>query len=366
MSSSHDSRDDIPGNSSSPQSTFNARPPSVGTCLHTDDNELSRLTFHRGVLAIIGIGILSTYTGLIIGQLKSRYMQIHSMADAGELLLGRFGRETLGMAQLIFFVFIMGSHILTFSIMMNVLTEHSTCTILFSAIGLIVSFVLTLPRRLENLSHTSLISFISIIGAVLTTMAGVSITNMAPRSIPLVSPRPTIHETCLAIANVVFAYAGHVAFFTLFSELRTIEDYPKALALLQMSEVILYTVTAIVIYAFVGADIASPALNSAGRIFRKIAYGIAIPTVSRQPEIFGQFELTKIPKIVIGGVVNAHVAVKFIYVRIFRGTNAMHTKTFGGRAAWAVICVVLWMVSWIIAESIPVFNDILGLAVSRL
>lgn len=65
----------------------------------------------------------------------------------------------------------------------------------------------------------------------------------------------------------------------------------------------------------------------------------------------------------IGGVVNAHVAVKFIYVRMFRGTASMHTRSFTARAAWAAICATLWTLSWIIAEGIPIFNDVLGLAV---
>jgi hypothetical protein len=62
-------------------------------------------------------------------------------------------------------------------------------------------------------------------------------------------------------------------------------------------------------------------------------------------------------------VINAHVAVKFIYVRVFRGTNSMHSGSLTARVVWAVICVMLWVLSWIIAESIPVFNDVLGLAV---
>lgn len=41
----------------------------------------------------------------------------------------------------------------------------------------------------------------------------------------------------------------------------------------------------------------------------------------------------------------------------------MHTRTFFARVAWAAICGVLWLFSWIIAEGIPVFNDVLGLTV---
>lgn len=201
------------------------------------------------------------------------------MADAGDILLGRVGRSTLDVAQLIFFVLVMGSHILTFSIMMNVLTEHSSCTIIFSVVGLLISFMLTLPRRLERLSHISSVSFVSIVGAVLTSMIGVTLVKQGPMYVAAVAPPPKVHDACLAIANVIFAYAGHVAFFTLFSELKELKDFPKALALLQMSEMVLYTVAAIVIYVYIGPSVNSPALNSAGALFRKISYAIATPTV---------------------------------------------------------------------------------------
>ncbi|PTU22373.1 hypothetical protein P175DRAFT_0431285 [Aspergillus ochraceoroseus IBT 24754] len=307
---------------------------------------LATLGLVPGVAVIIGVGILTTYTGLVIGQFKCRHLHIHSMADAGEILLGKVGREVLAAAQLVFYMFIMGSHILTFSIMMNVLTEHSACTIIFSIIGLLVSFAFTLPRRLEELSHLSTISFISIVGAVFITIIGTSVTKSSTGPISFFPPKATAHDTMVAIANVVFAYAGHVAFFTLFSELKEIEDYPKAVALLQGSEIILYTVSAIVIYVFAGPGVASPALNSAGSPFRKIAYGIAIPTI------------------VIGGVVNAHVAVKFQYVRLFRGTQTMHTRSLSSRFIWGMLCMMFWALAWLIGESIPVFNDILALASS--
>ncbi|KAJ5369593.1 hypothetical protein N7509_014205 [Penicillium cosmopolitanum] len=307
---------------------------------------LSILGLLPGIFTILLVGMISTYTGYTIGKLKTQHPGIHSMADAGDLLFGKAGRHVLGFGQLVFFIFVMGSHILTFSIMMNVLSDHSACTILYSSTGLLISFILTLPRRLERLSHLSTVSFISIIGAVLTSMIGVSASKMAISPVPLFAPVPTVHDACLAIANIIFAYAGHVAFFTLFSELRDIKDFPKALSLLQMCEMVMYTISAIVIYLYVGASVTSPALNSGGILFRKISYGIAIPTI------------------VIGGVVNAHVAVKFIYVRLFRGTNSMHTRSFAARAAWAGICAALWIVSWLIAEGIPVFNDVLGLASS--
>lgn len=123
--------------------------------------------FSRAVILIIGLGLLATYTGYVIGQFKLRYPHVHSMADAGEVLfrpigLARFGREFLGTAQLLFLVFIMGSHLLTFTVMMNTLTNHGTCSIVFGVVGLVVSFIFALPRTLRKVSWFSFACMVSI------------------------------------------------------------------------------------------------------------------------------------------------------------------------------------------------------------
>lgn len=73
----------------------------------------------------------------------------------GQFGFGRFGREFLGTAQLLFLVFIMGSHILTFTVMMNTLTDYGACSIVFGIVGLVVSFVFALPRTLRKVSWFS-------------------------------------------------------------------------------------------------------------------------------------------------------------------------------------------------------------------
>lgn len=112
------------------------------------------------MILIVGLGLLATYTGYVIGQFKLRYPHVHSMADAGEVLFGklsmaRFGREFMGTAQLLFLVFIMGSHILTFAVMMNTLTNYGTCSIVFGIVGLVISFAFALPRTLRKVSWFS-------------------------------------------------------------------------------------------------------------------------------------------------------------------------------------------------------------------
>lgn len=225
------------------------------------------------------------------------------MADVGEVLAGPWGREILGVAQTILLVFIMGSHILTFSIAFNAITGHATCTIVWSAIALVVLWICTLPRTLKRVSYFSIlckyppvsfqkayiytyttflcspIAFISIIASTLITMIALGI---APKSnLHLAATIPVPFATAfLSVSNIVFAYGGHVAFFTFISELRHPRDFPKALYLFQITDTCLYIIVAVVIYRYAGSSVASPALGSTGAVVKKVPYGVALPTVS--------------------------------------------------------------------------------------
>ena len=143
------------------------------------------------------------------------------------------------------------------------------------------------------------------------------------------------------------SHLGHVAFFSFISELKKPEEYPKALFLLQGVNISMYLLVAIVTYCYAGIGVSSPALGSTSPLLQKIAYGIAIPTI------------------VIAGVINGHVAAKYIYVRIFRdyfnAPERMGQNNLTSIGTWVLIVTSVWFIAWIIAEAIPVFNDLLSL-----
>lgn len=255
---------------------------------------LAQLGLAPAVVLIIGLGILATYTGYVIAQFRERYPHIQNLADAGEVLLGPFGRELFGIGQLLFSIFIMGSHILTFSVMMNTVTEHGTCTMVFTTVGFVICMVCSLPRTMKNMTYISCFckhfttpkdipilthpAFVSIFTAVMITMIGVAVQDHGYTTLKATVETDLFHAFT-AVTNIVFAYCAHVAFFGLLAEMREPKDFPKALCMLQTFEIVFYTVAAVVIYYYAGQDVTSPALGSAGPLLAKIAYGIAIPTV---------------------------------------------------------------------------------------
>jgi hypothetical protein len=130
------------------------------------------------------------------------------------------------------------------------------------------------------------------------------------------------------------------------SELKDPRDFPKALMLLQSVDICLYILAAIVIYIYGGATVSSPALGSASPMVSKVAYGIALPTI------------------IIAGVINGHIAFKYVYLRIFAGQDRIHKRDWVAVSSWVAIALSLWIIAWIIAEAIPVFSNLLSLIVS--
>jgi hypothetical protein len=99
----------------------------------------------------------------------------------------------------------------------------------------------------------------------------------------------------------------------------------------------------VVIYSYAGPLVASPALGSASPQITKVAFGIALLTI------------------LVAGVVNGAVACKYIYLRMWKGTNVVHQNTLKSIGSWVAICAAAWIVSWVLAEAIPNFDLFLGL-----
>ncbi|CAI4215648.1 unnamed protein product [Parascedosporium putredinis] len=230
-----------------------------------------------GIILILFLGALSTYSGLVLGEFRKRYPYVQNFGDAVEIV----GKS---------------------------------------------------------------IACLSITTAVLITVGDVAAERPIGTGSIEVARQLGFTGAFLAVTNIAIAFSSHSCFFTVISEFKNPDDWPKALALLQIADTTIYLVAAIVIYVFVGPNVPSPALSAAGSlVVRKVIWGIAIPTI------------------VIAGVIYGHVASAYVFSRIFRNTKHMVRRTKISTISWFAITFGAWTISMIIAESIPVFNNLLGL-----
>lgn len=124
---------------------------------------LSKVGLIPGIILIFGMGLFATYSGYVMYQFKLEYPWVRSMADAGEVMFKpwgdkakQVGRELGGAAQTIFLVFSMASHILTWTICFDILTDHTVCNVVWGIVALIVFWIFDLPRTLRNMSYFSI------------------------------------------------------------------------------------------------------------------------------------------------------------------------------------------------------------------
>jgi len=126
-------------------------------------------------------------------------------------------------------------------------------------------------------------------------------------------------------------------------EMHTPKDYVKSIWALGLIEIFIYTVTGALIYAFIGADVQSPALLSAGGKISRIAFGIALPVIF------------------ISGSINTTVVGRYILDRVFPNSPIRFIHSKKAWALWLVLVGIITLIGWVIAEAVPFFNALLGL-----
>ncbi|CAD6893400.1 unnamed protein product [Tilletia controversa] len=302
------------------------------------------------IIICIGIGMVAIYTSLHVGEMGVRFPQIASYGDAGRVLFGRVGYEVFSLMFYLLLTLITGSHVLTGTIAFLTISNNAICSLAFGVIAAIILFVLALPPTFHDVAWLGFVDFVSIIVAILVTMVATGIqAAQQPGGFSAVewtawpAEGTTFVKGMLAVTQIAFAYSFAVAQFSFQAELKNPRDYKKACWALGILEICIYTITGVVIYLFVGKDVQSPALLSAGGTMAKVAFGLALPVIY------------------ISGSINTTCVARALHLRMYQGTKHEFIRTPKSIGVWVGLNAGLTVIAFIVAEAIPVFSDLLGL-----
>ncbi|KAF5543956.1 amino acid transporter [Fusarium mexicanum] len=306
-----------------------------------------------GVILTVGLGFVAIYTSHVVGQVKLAFPEVSHYADAGRLMFGKFGYELVGVMFALQLIFLVGSHCLTGTIAFLNLTNNGACSVVFGVVSAIILLIVAIPPSFAEVAILGYIDFVSIAIAVGITIIATGI--QASDSVGGMSsvdwsawPKDNLSFTdaFIAITNIVFAYSFAVCQFSFMDEMHTPRDYVKSIWALGLIEIGIYTLTGALIYAFVGSEVKSPALLSAGPTISKIAFGVALPVIF------------------ISGSINTTVVARYIHGRVFKNSIIRYINTKMGWITWLALVTVITVVAFIIAEAIPFFNDLLSISSS--
>lgn len=301
-----------------------------------------------GVILCVGLGFVAIYTSYVVGQVKLAFPHVTHYADAGQLLMGKFGYELVGVMFALQLIFLVGSHSLTGAIAFGNITDNGACSLVFGVVSAIILFLLALPPSFAEVAILGYIDFVSIILAIGITIIGTGVQqsqDLIPPSDWSAWPKEglTFVEAFIALGNIIFAYSFAVCQFSFMDEMHTPKDFVKSIWWLGMIEIVIYTVTGALIYVFVGQSVESPALLSAGTLLSKIAFGVALPVIF------------------ISGSINGTTAGRYIHARVYKDSVIRFINTKMGWITWAVLIAIITLIAWIIAEAIPFFSDLLSI-----
>lgn len=304
-----------------------------------------------GIICCVGLGLVAIYTSYIVGQVKLDFPEVANYADAGRLMWGRFGYELIYLMLGLQLILLTGSHTLTGIIAFQTITNSSVCGVVFGVVSAIILLAVAVPPSFTEIAILGYIDFSSIILAIGITIIGTGInaTN-SPGGLSGVSwsawPKEniTFTDAFIAISNIIFAFSFAMCQFSFMDEMHTPRDFVKSIWALGMTEIIVYTLTGALIYVFVGQDVASPALTSAGHTLSRVAYGAALPVIF------------------ISGSINTVVLGRQVHGRIFKNSAIRFVNTRMGWLTWLAIITVATIVAFVIAEVIPFFSDLLSIS----
>lgn len=267
------------------------------------------------------------------------------------VLWGPVGRELVGILFVVAFIFCTGSSLLGISVAFNALSEHGACSVVFTFVGMIMTIMFSLIPTWNKMTWPLTIGFVSVMVGVLVVVIGVTFQDR-PAAAPKTGPfelgfaaiaYPNFVSGISAACGIFVSSCGCPGYLPVIAEMKRPQDFRKAAIIVAVLVGAVYLSFSMVMYRWCGQWIASPSLGSAGPLLKKVAYGIALPSL-----------------VVSAGIFN-HTSALYIFVRLLRNTKHLQSNSAIHWSTWVACNVGVGLLGFIVAEAIPVFNYILSL-----
>lgn len=352
----------------------------VGIGMLSLPSALNVLGFFPGLLCIVVLGALSLYTAYNLIQYWRKYPYMLNIVDYGRVLGGPWVEAIFAVSFLINMALISASALVTLTIGLNTVSSHATCTVAFTVVAAVAMWALCVPRSMRFVSWASWPCTASIIITVLLVMITLGVQGPRDSTTPLnlkAIGSTNFTQAVSAFLNIAFAFAGNQAFPTILAEMENpSRDFPRTVTIEKCVTTTIYIIVASTVYALSGEQVVSPAIGSLQPTMAKVAYAVSFIGLLGTGLIFGM------------------TSARYLHVVLLRHANSLlqRSEPSEGRASvashpsqgrrnsisvppvsrqldwgvWIFSVSLFWIVVWILANAIPVFNSLLNISSSLL
>lgn len=208
-------------------------------------------------------------------------------------------------------------------------------------------------RKIHGLGIILWIGFVSALVSVLMVVIAVATRSRpayAPQTGPYelgfqpAPPPGTTFAQAWAASIAIYASSSNTCgYVPVMSEMRQPQDFFRSLYISSAFVNGAYLSLAMVMYAYAGQWVTSPALGSAGPTIKIAAYAVALPGL------------------VAVGMICVHVPAKTLFVRILRNTHHLTENTKTHWIVWFCCTITCGFVGWLLAVAIPFYTSLVSL-----
>lgn len=304
-----------------------------------------------GALLLIGWGAFNAYSAFLLGAFRLRHSGIHGMQDMAYIVGGVWYRELVGVLFIIGYDLVAGSGYIGVATALNTLSDHGACTVWFSFVAFVLSTAIAMFPKLAQVGVAAWAGVITLFISIFILVVAVAVNDRPALAPPTgdfdlgyhVIGSPNFTEGMTAALTIFISSGGISAFVPIIAEMKNPKEYKKPIAVSMGFLNACYLAFALVIYRYCGTWISSPALGSAGPLIKKLTYGIALPGL------------------IMSSTVNQHLAAKYIFVRLLRGTKHLQSKTMVHWATWFGVSLLCGVAAFVIGEAVPFFGTLISL-----
>ncbi|KAF4470752.1 neutral amino acid permease [Fusarium albosuccineum] len=326
----------------------------IGLGILSLPSTLKTLGIIPGLIALIGIGVLSWYTAYELLQFYRLHPQVVNGVEMTRFVGGSWLEGVAGVMMMIQVIFVAASAIVTLSIALNTISDHATCTVVFIFVAVAACYLLCIPRTTKFVSHLGIPNAVSVLAASILVMISLGIKGPREvtdldewdRDIQIVGS-PSFRDGLNACLKITFAYAANLSFVGYMAEMvDPIKDFKFCLGFLESSCILLYSAFAIIFYCLGAEYTTSPILGATSVTPARVAYGVVLPAIYST------------------GLAYGHIGAKYIFVNVMRWTGSLHevtSNTVKSWATWVLSVTSFWIIVFILSNAIPVFDSILSI-----
>jgi amino acid permease len=346
----------------------------VGIGMLSLPSALNVLGFFPGLLCIIVMGMLSLYTAYNLIQYWRKYPYMLNIVDYGRVLGGPWVEAVFAVGFLINMALISASALVTLTIGLNTVSEHATCTVVFTVVSALAMWAMCVPHSMRFVSWASWPCTASIIATVLIVMVTLGVQGPRDPTAPLnlkAIGNPNFTQAVSAFLNCAFAFTGNQAFPTVLAEMKDpSRDFPRAVTIEKCITTTIYVIVATTVYALSGEQVASPAIGSLQPTMAKVSYAVSFIGLLGTGLIFGMTSARYLHTWFMRHIDllkhNKSERRASIASDPSRGRRSSHVMPETSKktewAVWIFSVTLFWVVVWILANAIPVFNSLLNIS----